>query len=133
MDRDSGRLTCWITSRENCRVMLNCDQTPAIMPVVEYLKIKIASAHLLPKLRRIFEGERVKLGALAFERTGITTPRIFASWEEVQRLVNDNTSFLLEIRSQQTWHTIRYRDVAFPLLALSLAHIMLEEKERLKI
>jgi len=132
MDRDTGRLTCWITTRENCHLMLNCDQTPAIMPVVEYLKIKITSAHLLPKLRRIFDGDRVKFGAIALERTGMTTPRIFASWDEVQRLVNDNTNLLLQLGSQTAWHTVRYRDVAFPLLVLSIAHIMLEEKERLK-
>ena len=131
MDRDTGRLTSWITTHENCHLMFNCDQTPAIMPVVEYVKIKITSAHLLPKLRRIFAGERVKLGSIAIDRTGLATPRIFAPWAEVQRVVNDNTSILIEIRNQPAWHSVRYADVAFPLLLLSVAHIMLAEKDRL--
>jgi hypothetical protein len=130
-DRDTGRLTCMIVTHENCRLVFNCDQTPAVMPVVDYLKIKITSAHLVPKLRRIFVGDRVRLGKIALDRAGLTTPRIAAKWTDIQRVVNDNTHILIEIRGQTAWHSLRFADVAFPHLLLAHTHVMLAERERL--
>src|SRR5262249_11844678 len=78
-DLNSGHATFRIPTRASCRLILSSKQAPAIMPLAEYIQLKIASAQLLEKLHRIFDGQRVPFGALSLDREGITG-KITARW-----------------------------------------------------
>jgi hypothetical protein len=55
-DLNSGHATFWITAPGFCRLILCTKQAPAIIPLAEYIQLKIASAQLLEKVHRIFDG-----------------------------------------------------------------------------
>jgi hypothetical protein len=101
------------------------------MPLAEYMQINITSAQLLPKLGRIYDGERVNFGVIVLDRAGLTSPQFFASWSEIVRVMIDDRSVFVDCRNRPSWHPIRYRDVSFAPLLLAIAHVMIEEEKRL--
>jgi hypothetical protein len=129
-DPNSGHPTFWITTRGDWRLILSSEQTPAIMPLAEYIQVKIVSAQLLAKLRHIFEGNRVPFGVLSLDRAGITG-RFTARWSEIVRVMSDDAHVFIDCRNLQSWHQVRYRDVSFPQLLLAISHVMIEEEKRL--
>ena len=72
-----------IVTRGDCRLILSAEQSPAIMPLAEYLKVKIASAQLLPKLHRIFDGDPVKFGAIWLDSAGIKGAVMLPLWSQI--------------------------------------------------
>ena len=119
-----------ITTRGDCRLVLSAAQSPTIMPLAEYLKVKIASAQFLPKLERIFNGDPVKFGALWLDSTGIKGP-ITAHWSEIVRVVADETTLYVDCRGMDVWQQIPLRNIAFPSLLLAISHVMIEDAKRL--
>lgn len=128
---DRGQPRYRIVPSRECAMELSLACSPAIMPLAEYMEVKIASAQLLPKLRRIVQGERVRLGALLLDAQGITGPGYTAPWSEVVRVVADQASILVDRRDQPEWHPIPYQDVSCPLLVLALSAILIEDAGRL--
>ena len=47
------------------------------------------------------------------------------------RTERTDANVFVDCRTRQDWHPIRYGDVAFPLLLLAIAHVMIEEDNRL--
>jgi hypothetical protein len=127
---NTGPPTYTIITRGDCRLVLSAAQSPTIMPLAEYLKIKIASAQFLPKLQRIFNGDPVKFGALWLDTTGIKGP-VAAPWSEIVRVVADDASLYVDCRGLDTWQQIPLRNISLPILLLAIAHIMIEEAKRL--
>jgi hypothetical protein len=119
-----------IVTRGDCRLILSAEQSPAIMPLAEYLKVKVASAQLLPKLRRIFDGDPVKFGAVWLDSAGIKGA-VTAPWLKIVRVVADDTTLFVDCRGLETWHQVPLREISFPLLLLAIAHVMIEEAKRL--
>lgn len=119
-----------IVTRSDCRLILSAAQSAAIMPLAEYLKVKIASAQLLPRLQRIFEGNPVKFGALWLDNTGIKG-RVIAPWSEIDRIVGDDALLYIDCRGLDAWQQIPLHDIAFPLLLLAIAHVMIEDAKRM--
>jgi hypothetical protein len=129
-DPNSGHPTFWITTRADWRLILSSEQTPAIMPLAEYIQVKIVSAQLLAKLRQIFEGNRVPFGILSLDRAGITG-RFTSRWSEIVRVMSDDAHVFIDCRNLNSWHQVRYRDVSFPHLLLAISHVMIDEEKRL--
>jgi hypothetical protein len=121
-----------IITRGDCRLILSAAQAPTIMPLAEYLKVKVASAQFLPKLQRIFNGDPVKFGALWVDSTGIKGA-ITATWSEIVRVVADDASVYIDCRGLDTWQQIPLRSISFPLLLLAIAHVMIEDAKRLPV
>jgi hypothetical protein len=130
VNHEYGRPTFLLVTRGNCRIVLSPDQTATMMPLAEYIKVKITSAQLLPKLRRIFEGERIKFGAVYLDREGLTCS-FHAPWSNVARVVLDDANLFIDCRDRTEWHAIPLRDVSFPLLVLAISHVLIEEGQRL--
>jgi len=130
VNHEYGRPTFLIVTRGNCRIVLSPDQTATMMPLAEYIKVKITSAQLLPKLRRIFEGERIKFGAVYLDREGLTCS-FRSPWSNVARVVLDDANLFIDCRDRTEWHAIPLREIAFPTLLLAIAHVMIEEEKRL--
>jgi hypothetical protein len=129
-NHEHGRPTFLIVTRGNARLLLSPDLTATIMPLAEYIKVKIASAQLLPKLRRIFEGERIQFGAVLVDRDGLTCS-FRSAWSNVARVVIDDANLFIDCRDRSEWHSIPLRSVAFPMLLLAIGHILMEEHSRL--
>ncbi len=119
-----------IITRGDCRLVLSAAQSPTIMPLAEYLKVKIASAQFLPKLQRIFNGDPVKFGALWLDSTGIKGP-ITATWAEIVRVVADDAVLYIDCRGLDAWQQVPLRSISFPLLLVAIAYVMIEDAKRL--
>jgi hypothetical protein len=120
-----------IVPRHESALELSLACSPAIMALAEYMEIKIASAQLLPMLRRIVKGELVQFGAVRLDAKGFVSPGFAASWSDVVRVVADQANVFVDRRGQPEWHPIPYRDVACPLLMLTLAQILIKDAGRL--
>jgi len=129
-DRQTGRPSYVITTRENRRLILSPDQTPTIMPLAEYIQVRIASVQLVPRLKRLAKGERMRLGAITMDRDGMIAP-VAARWTEITRVLADDSQVFVDTRTGPAWHPIPLKDVAMPIVLLALAHILMEDSTRL--
>ena len=116
-------------SHDSLEMSLNC--SAEIMPMAEYMELKMASAQLLPKLRRILAGERVKFGVVVLDARGFASPGFAAAWPDIARVMADRTKVFVDRRGQPEWHEVAYRQVAFPRVVLAIATILIEEARRL--
>jgi hypothetical protein len=129
--RDDSQPRFTLVPRPGVTLLFTLRSSVAIMPLAEYLEIRMASAQLLPKLQRIVGGQRVRFGALALDAQGIAGPGIAAPWSQVVRVMGDRSLMFVECRDQPGWRSVRAGDVSCPLLLLSLAHILIDEAARL--
>jgi hypothetical protein len=120
-----------VKPRRELEMVLTLSDSPAIMPLAEYVEIKIASAQLLPTLRRIVAGEEVSFGAVSIDRRRFVSPGFAAPWSDVARVMADRSTVFVDCRGRPNWQQIRYRDVSCPLLTLAVAHILIEDGPRL--
>src|SRR5262249_9695516 len=97
-DHPAGRPRYLLTTRGNFRFMLTPDISASVMPLAEYIGLKLAAAQLLLKLRRIFEEDRVRFGVITLDRAGIRAPGFFARWADVQRVVLDESKVFIDCR-----------------------------------
>ncbi len=66
--RDGSQPRFTLVPRRGITLLLTLRSSVAILPLAEYIEIRMASAQLLPKLQRIVAGERVRFGALCARR-----------------------------------------------------------------
>ena len=74
---EAGRQFALLTLRDGQRSAISLRDNPAVMPLLEYIEIKLSAAQFLPTLRRIFDGERVGFGIVKLDREGFTSPGYF--------------------------------------------------------
>ncbi|HZZ79947.1 MAG TPA: DUF6585 family protein [Gemmataceae bacterium] len=129
-DEYAGRHCYSIVTQLGCRLTLSTEISPEIMPLAEYIRLKIASAQFLPKLRKIFDGGRVSFGLLRLNRAGISGP-IGGPWAQIARVLCDEKNLFLDIRGQETWHQVPLREISFVPLLMAIAHVMIEDFTRL--
>lgn len=125
---DGGGLLCTLGLRSDLQVVISPRQTPALMPVLEFIEAKATAAQLLPRLRRVTAGERVLFGRVELSRTGLGTAEFFAPWSETTKVVSDDHFLLVDCRHFSSWRKIRYLDVSFAQLAMRIAHVLIEEQ-----
>jgi hypothetical protein len=129
--RDGNEPRILLVPRQGVRLMLTLRSTVAILPLAEYLELRMASAQLVPKLERIVGGERVRFGAVTLDRRGFAGPAVAAPWSEIVRVMGDRRQIFVDRRDQPGWQSIRAGDVSCPMLMLVIAHILVEEAARL--
>jgi hypothetical protein len=122
-----------LVPRPGVTLLMTLRSSVAILPLAEYIEIRMASAQLLPTLQRIFAGERVRFGAVVLDRHGFEGPGVRADWSQIVRVMGDRRSVFVECRDQAGWRSIRVGAVSCPLLMLSVAHILVEEAPRLPV
>ena len=131
VSHEEGYLTLWLKLRPDLYKPLSSSSSPATMPVLEYMITKTTACQFLPLLRRVVAGESVWFGVVWLDRTGLATPHFFSPWSELVKVVSDPTQLFVEVRNRQTWHQIRFEDVAFPYAVQAICHVMIEEHTRL--
>jgi hypothetical protein len=119
--------------RDDFQVVLSPGDSPALMPLAEFIETKATAAQLLPRLRRIFSGEAVRFGKVVLRRDAWNSPGLSASWARLVRVVADQKLVLVELKNQERWYELPLAEVSFPLLLVAIAHVMIEEHERLRI
>jgi hypothetical protein len=131
----------WVDTETGCpyyeiklgdiRVEIPAAQEPSMMPLMEYVEIKISAEKFLPLLRRVFENERAVFGAVILDRDGMKTSRSFLPWREIERVVTDTKTIFVHQYHRQDWHPIALRKVSFPHLFVAIAHVMIDEDKNL--
>lgn len=130
-NRETGRPMFWLTLKDDVQIVLSVGNTPEIMPVMEYIEIRMAAAQLLPRLRSIWHGKAEEFGVLVLNRGGIEGPGFFAPWPEVRRVVDDGTTVFIDSADAPKWLDVHYRRVSFPSLVMAISHVLIEEHSRL--
>lgn len=102
-----------------------------IMPLMEYVEIRLSSSQFLQRLRRIFKGERETFGVLTFDKSGIEGPHFAAPWPEVRRVITDAKRVFIDWSRRPDWVPIPYEAVSFPYLVVALAAVLVDEHNRL--
>jgi hypothetical protein len=127
---ETGRPLFWITLEDETPIVLSVGHCPEVIPLMEYIEIRMASAQLLPRLKRIWEGERERFGVVSLDRTHFHGPEFDLRWEQVRRVVDDVKHLLVGLKGRRERLEVRYRDVAFPHLVMAIAHILIDEHQR---
>jgi hypothetical protein len=122
-----------LVPRRGVTLLLTLRSSVALLPLAEYIEIRMASAQLLPTLERILAGERVRFGAVVLDGHGFEGPGVRADWSQIVRVMGDRRQVFVECRDQAGWCSIRVGAVSCPLLMLNVAHILLEEAPRLPV
>ncbi len=121
----------WLAPCDEARITFTHRQGPAVVPLMEFVDLRVTSAQFLPVLQRIVDGDRVDFGAVELGRAGIWNQRDFFHWSEIVRVFNDSKYLFVERRTGATTGPILYRRVSSPLLVLALARVLIEEHGRL--
>jgi hypothetical protein len=127
---ETGRPLFWITLEDEAPIVLSVGHCPEVIPLMEYIEIRMASAQLLPRLKRIWEGECERFGVVSLDRTHFHGPEFDLRWDKVRRVVDDVKHLLVGLKGRRERLEVRYRDVAFPHLVMAIAHILIDEHQR---
>ena len=65
------------------------------------------------------------------DHNGIRGRSFFAPWTEVRRVISDARVLFLDWSARSEWLEVRYADVSFPYVVMAIAHVMIEEHQRL--
>jgi len=131
VSRETGRPLFWLTLRDEAPIVLSVGHCPEVIPLMEYMEIRMAGAQLLPRLKAIWHGQRERFGVLTLDHDGIAGPGFFAPWSQVSRVMSDAKSLYVDWSARTSWTAVRYRDVSFPYLVMAIAHILIDEHSRL--
>jgi hypothetical protein len=133
MSNETGRPLFWLTLENEAPIILSVGHCPEVIPLMEYMEIRMASAQFLPRLKALWDDDQLIFDAIRLDRKGIEGPRFFAPWNSVRRVMADGRFFYLECEGESRWHEVRFRDVSFPNLVIALAHVMIEEHTRFPV
>jgi hypothetical protein len=103
------------------------------IPLIEYIAVKATAEQFLHRLRRIYEGEVVKFGALGLSARGVSGKGFFAPWHDVANIITDQSRLFVAVKSSAPWHEASLRHVAFPELVIRIASILQEDAPRLPV
>jgi hypothetical protein len=109
----------------------NIEHGPEVVRLMEYAENRVSAAKLLPRLEAIWLGDRELFGVIKLGRAGIGGPGFFASWSEVCQVYSDECSLYVDWSQRPRCLVVRYRDVAFPRLAMAISRILIEEHSHL--
>jgi hypothetical protein len=126
-----GQPIYWLRFTEQFSVKITIGTDFEIMPLMEYMEIRLSSSQFLHRLRQIFNGQREPFGVLTFDKDGIGGPRFFAPWSEVRRVITDANRVFIDWTRRTDWVPIPYEEVSFPCLVVALAAVLVDEHKRL--
>lgn len=131
LSRQFGYARLRMKLADDFRPALSSAGRPDLMPIMEFLALKVAAAQFLPCLRKIFAGEQICFGVLWLDRTGIIGPIVRLPWSEIERVMSDEGMLYLDCRGVRAWREVPLGDVSFPTLLKAVARVMIEEWKRL--
>ena len=121
-----------LVPRDGVTLTLTLRSSVVILPLTEYIEIRMASAQLLPRLERIVAGARVRFGKVVLDADGFTARLDPAPWSEIVRVMGDTEWVYVEYRGRRGWQeACAAGAVSCPMLMLAIAHILIEEAPRL--
>jgi hypothetical protein len=126
----SGRPMYWLGISHDLSVAISLRFSPEVMPLMEYVEMRLTAAQFLPRLKAIWDGKPQRFGIVTLDRIGFKAPAFFASWSEVRRVVSDAQHLFVDWTGSSDWLTLRYRDVSFPYLVMAISHVMIDEHQR---
>jgi hypothetical protein len=129
---ETGRPLYWLTLKDEDAIILSMGHRPEVVPLMEYVEIRMAAVQLLPRLKSIWSGELERFSDVAISADGIFGPELVARWSEVRGLSADEKWLYIHWKSERRRESIRYRDVSFPTLVMALARILIAEHTRMK-
>ena len=131
VSNETGRPIYWLTLAPGAAVIFSAGQSPCILPIMEYVEIRVSSVQLLRRLQAIWNGERERFGVVTLDRNGFQGPKFFAPWSEIRKVITDSRHLFVDWSEHRDWVPIRYRDVSFPYLVMAISHIMIDDHSRL--
>jgi hypothetical protein len=121
-----------LTAEKNRTFTIAMDQAPALMPLLEFVEIRLTAAQLLPRLELIYTGGQADFGAVKLDRKGFDREGFFVPWSQIERVMRDRDRIFVQIRGREDWVPIRYGLVSFPLVMMAISHILIDEEMRVK-
>lgn len=119
---------CWITMAGRTDFEIDVATTPALIPLLEYMEIRLTATQLLPKLQQLHAGQSLGFGAVRLDQYGIHGRGFAFRWSEVERVVRDRDTLFVQVRGLSEWLPVPYVAVSFPTIVMAIAHIMIEEE-----
>ena len=125
-----GNPVYWLRFSEAISVRIPVSGDYELMPLLEYLEIRLSSSQFLGRLKDIFSGRRGRFGILTLDRNGIEGPRFFAPWSEIRRVITDANKLYVDWSKRPDWVPFPYQAVSFPYLVVALAAVLIDEHQR---
>jgi hypothetical protein len=122
----------WLRFTEAITVRVPVGCQLEMMPLMEYLEIRLSSSQFLSRLRKIFHGDRELFGILRLDRHGIDAARFSAPWSEIRRVITDAHKLYVDWSQRRDWVPFPYDGVSFPYLVVALASVLIDEHKRIR-
>ena len=119
----------WLTAADKTTFEIEIDRAPALIPLLEFMEIRLTASQLLPRLEKIYAGQRLGFGAMAIDRQGLTFKRTLFPWSQVERVLRDRDQLFIHVRGRSEWVPIPYVAVSFPLVVMAIAHVLIAEEK----
>jgi hypothetical protein len=126
----TGRPLFWLTLANDMTVAVSVGHSPQVVALMEFVEIRLAGSQLLRRLQNIWEGRRERFGSVILDRNGIQGPHFFAPWPAVRRVIFDTKNLFVDWTGVENWSPIRFADVSFPYLVMTISQVMIEEHKR---
>lgn len=127
---DGGRPAYWLTLEHNFSVKISIGNSPQMIPLMEYIEIRLCAGQFLNRLKVIWNGGREDFGIVTLDRQGFEGRRFFAPWGEIRRVVSDSHQVFVDWSKREEWIPIPHQDVSFPYLVIALASVLIDEHAR---
>jgi hypothetical protein len=126
MSLATGRPIFWITIHDEHVAVLSAGHARNTVDIARHIEAKASAANLLPRLRRIIEGEQVCFGAIAISRHALTGPNLHAAWREIIGVSATDNEMAFVLRNGPA-ALVRYRDIGFPIVVMAIVRILSRE------
>jgi hypothetical protein len=126
-----GSPVYWLRLTPDITVRVNVGNDFEMMPLMEYIEIRLSSSQFLDRLKQIFNGQREPFGILRLGPQGIEAPRFFAPWSEIRRVMTDKAKLYVDWSKRPEWVPFPYQAVSFPYLVVALASVLIDEQKRI--
>lgn len=126
-----GSPVYWLRFTDSLSVSIPVGSDYAILPLLEYLEIRLCSSQFLGRLKRIFNGKRETFGILTLDALRIEGQRFSAPWSEVRRVITDANKLFVDWSQRRDWVPFPYQAVSFPYLVVALSSVLIDEYKRI--
>jgi hypothetical protein len=113
---------------DDIRVRIAADV--AVMPILEYMEIRLCSSQFLYRLKEIWRHRPQRFGIIVLDHRGVGAPRFAAAWSAVRRVLVDSNRLFVDWSKRPDWVPFPLSRVSFPHLILAIASVMIEEHGR---